>query len=128
MRNIVKTVTAGAVLGGSLLCTGGLAIASAQPLQLQDGLVNVAVGNVSVLKNANVGVGATVAAGVCGINVSDVNVLADQVDTDGGQRTVCTVPGGAVTISQNAVDTPATGASSTAPGVLITPVTPVAFG
>ena len=102
MRNIVKSVAAGTLVGGSLLFTAGLGIASAQPLNLQDGLVNVAVGDVTILEDVNVGVGATVAAAICGINVSDVNVLAEQVDADEGQRTVCNVTGGDVLLSQNA--------------------------
>ena len=69
MRNIVKRASAGAVVGGSLLFTAGLGIASAQPLNLQDGLVNVAVGDVTILEDVNVGVAATVAAAICGIDV-----------------------------------------------------------
>jgi hypothetical protein len=113
MKNIVKSVAAGTVVGGSLLFTAGLGIASAQPLNLQDGLVNVGVGDVTILEDVNVGVGATVAAAICGINVSDVNVLAEQVDTDDGQQTVCDVPGGDVLLTQNA-GTP--GQSGQAPG------------
>jgi hypothetical protein len=113
MRNIVKNAAAGAVMGGSLLFTAGLGIASAQPLNLQDGLVNVGVGDVTILEDVNVGVAATVAAAICGINVSDVNVLAEQVDADDGQQTVCDVPGGDVLLTQNA-GTP--GQSGQAPG------------
>jgi hypothetical protein len=101
MQNIMKKTAASAVIGGSLLFTG-MGVASAAPLQLQDGLVNVAVGDVTILQNVNVGVAATVAAAICGINVSDVNVLATQVDADQGQRTVCNVTGGDVNLVQNA--------------------------
>jgi hypothetical protein len=102
MRNLVKTAAAGSLVGGSLILTAGLGIANAQPLNLQDGLVNVGVGDVTILEDVNVGVAATVAAAICGINVSDVNVLATQVDADEGQQTVCTVPGGDVVLTQNA--------------------------
>ncbi len=102
MASMVKKAAAGAVLGGSLLFTGGMGIATAQPLQLQDGLVNLAVGDVTILENVNAGVAANVAAAICGINVSDVNVLADQIDADGGQRTVCDVKGGPIDLVQNA--------------------------
>ena len=37
-------------------------MAGAQPLNLQDGLVNLAVGDVSILQDVNVGVAANVAA------------------------------------------------------------------
>jgi hypothetical protein len=113
MKNLVKTAAVSALAGGSLLFTAGLGTVNAQPLNLQDGLVNVAVGDVTILEDVNVGVAATVAAAICGINVSDVNVLATQVDADGGQETVCNVPGGDVLLTQNA-GTP--GQSGQAPG------------
>ncbi len=91
-----------AVCGAALLFTGGMGVASAQPVQVQDGLVNVAVGDVTILEDVNVGVAATVAAAICGINVSDVNVLATQVDASGGPETVCDVPGGDVVLTQSA--------------------------
>lgn len=102
MKNLVKTAAVSALAGGSLFFTAGLGTVNAQPLNLQDGLVNVAVGDVTILEDVNVGVGATVAAAICGINVSDVNVLAEQVDADNGQQTVCNVPGGDVLLTQNA--------------------------
>lgn len=118
MRNIVKRASAGAVMGGSLLFTAGLGLASAQPLNLQDGLINVAVGDVTILENVNVGVAATVAAAICGVQVIDdvdLNVIAEQIDAgdEGDTRTICTVPGGDVNLVQNA-GTP--GQSGQAPG------------
>jgi hypothetical protein len=102
MQDIMKRAAAGAAMGGALLFTGGMGLASAQPLILQDGLVNLAIGDVTVLENVNAAVAANVAAAVCGINVSDVNVLAEQVDADGGQQTVCDVTTRPVDILQNA--------------------------
>jgi hypothetical protein len=103
MQNIMKKTAAGAVMGGALLFTGGMGLASAQPLNLQDGLVNLAVGDVAILNDVNVGVAAEVAAAICGINVSDVNLLGTQVEADGGQKTVCTVgKDSPITLSQNA--------------------------
>jgi hypothetical protein len=113
MHSIVKRASAGAVMGGALLFSGGMGLASAQPVQVQDGLVNVAVGDVTILEDVNVGVAASVAAAICGINVSDVNVLANQVDADGGQQTVCNVPGGDVLLTQS---TGAQRGPETAPG------------
>ena len=98
----MKKTAAGAVMGGALLFTGGMGLASAQPLNLQDGLADLAIGDVTVLENVNAAVAANVAAAVCGINVSDVNVLAEQVDADGGQQTVCDVTARPVDIVQNA--------------------------
>ena len=47
MQNIMKKTAAGAVMGGALLFTGGMGLARCQPLNLQDGLVNLAVGDVT---------------------------------------------------------------------------------
>ncbi|BBZ18359.1 hypothetical protein [Mycolicibacterium gadium] len=102
MHNIMKRASAGAVLGGSLLFTAGLGMAGAQPLNLQDGLVNLAVGDVTILEDVNVGVAANVAAAICGLEVGPVNVLAESVDADGGTETVCDVTGGPINLTQNA--------------------------
>jgi hypothetical protein len=104
ISNIVKNAAAGAVLGGSLLFTAGLGIASAQPLQLRDGLVNLAVGDVTILEDVNVGVAATVAAAVCDVaDIGSVNVLAESVDSGTSpSETACTVSGGEITLTQNA--------------------------
>ena len=89
----------------ALLVAGPLALGFAGPVvaqvQVQDGLVNVAIGDIEVLNNANIGVAAEVAAQVCGLRVSQVAVLAEQVDRSGGSRTVCRSPQGPVIISQN---------------------------
>jgi hypothetical protein len=72
--------------------------AAAQPNQ-QDGLVNVNIGDVTVLEN--VGVAAQIAAEVGGVQVGPVAVLGRAVDRDGQTRTVCQSDQGPVTISQN---------------------------
>jgi hypothetical protein len=82
----------------ALLAVGVVSPASAQD---QDGLVNVAIGDVSILNDANIGVAAQVAANVCGVKVGPVAVLGTAVDTSGTTRTVCTTDQGPVTISQN---------------------------
>jgi predicted ATP-dependent serine protease len=82
-----------------------LAVSAAAPVsaanQQQDGLVNVAVGDVSILNDANVGVAAAVAASVCGVKVGPVAVLATQVDRSGDTRTVCDTATGPLTLTQN---------------------------
>ena len=89
----------------SLLVAGPLALGLVGPataqVQLSDGLVNVTIGDIELLNNVNIGVAAEVAAQVCGIRVSHVAVLAEQVDNGGPTRTVCTTPQGPVIISQN---------------------------
>ncbi len=123
MRTMVKRAAAGALLGGSLLATGGTGIASAAPpVNLQDGLVNVGVGSVTVAKDVNAGVAAQVVAALCGTNVGgiDVDALASQVDQGATAQTIanCTLPGGPVSVTQNAGSTPG---NSNPPGQQIAP-------
>ena len=101
MQNIMKKTAAGAVMGGALLFTGGMGLAGAQPLNLQDGLVNLAVGDVTILQDVNVAVAAQVAAAICGVKVGPVAVLGRAVDRSGTTRTVCPNNLSPVTIQQN---------------------------
>lgn len=96
--SITKKAAAGAVLAGSLLFGAGIAPANAQ---VQDGLVNVAVGDVTILEDVNVALAAQVAANVCGLKVGPVAVLGRAVDRSDATRTVCTTDQGPVTILQN---------------------------
>src|SRR5262249_17890144 len=48
--------------------------------QQQNGLVNVSVGDVSILDHAHIAVAASVAASICGVQVGPVAILANQVD------------------------------------------------
>jgi hypothetical protein len=107
MRNVSKTVittAAGAVIGGSLAVTAGLGLASAQPDTdtAQDGLVNVAIGDIGVLENVDLAAAAQIAAGVCDIEVGPVNALAQAADVEGAEQSVCTNNLGVVLIQQNA--------------------------
>jgi hypothetical protein len=80
MRKLLATLT----LGAALTATA----AHAQPGQ--EGLVNVNVGDVTVLENVAVGVAANVIAQVCGVQVGQIAVLATQVMRTGQQSdTVC---------------------------------------
>ena len=88
-----------AMLSAAFLFAGTL-VPSASA-QNQDGLVNVMIGDVNILNDANIGVAANVAANVCGVNVGPVAVLATVVDRTGGQRTVCTVDDQEVRLVQN---------------------------
>jgi hypothetical protein len=106
MRNVAKAVSttaAGAVLGGSLALTAGLGIAGAQtePVTTQDGLVNVAIGDIGVLEDVNMAAAAQIAAGVCDVEVGPVNALAQAADVEGAEQAVCTNNLGAVRILQN---------------------------
>lgn len=116
MKSIVKRASAGVVMGGALMFSAGMGLAQAQPLNLQDGLVNVGIGDVTILEDVNVGVAANVVAQLC--DVADVNLgllgEVTQVDEDGTQLTKCEInDAGPVTVTQNA-GTP--GQSGQAPG------------
>lgn len=72
MRKMVKRAGASAVLGGSLLCVGGLGIASAAPgTDVNDQLVNLGVGNnANFIQDVNVDVAAQIAGLLCGTGVT----------------------------------------------------------
>lgn len=88
---IVATATIGFGIAGP---------ATAANNSQQNGLVNVSVGDISVLDNANIGIAANVAANICGVSVGPVVLLAQRVDATSVTRTVCTTDNGPVTISQ----------------------------
>jgi hypothetical protein len=92
-RKAVVPVFAGAAI------VAAASPAAAQPEQ--DGLVNVNVGDVTILEDVRVALAAQVAAQVCGVQVGPVAVLGRAVDRDGDTRTVCESDQGPVTIRQN---------------------------
>jgi hypothetical protein len=94
---IRRAVTA--TVFSSVLFVG--ALASPAEAQVQDGLINVAIGDVTILEDVNVGVAAQVAANVCGVKVGPVAVLGQAVDRSGATETVCTTDQGPVTLRQN---------------------------
>ena len=98
MLSIKKTCAA--LFATALLAVGLAAPAGAANNSRQNGLVNVSVGDVSILNNANVGVAANVAAAVCGVNVGPVAILAVNTAATGTQHTVCTIGDQAVTLTQ----------------------------
>jgi hypothetical protein len=88
------------LFAGTVLAVGIASPASAQPVD-QDGLVNVNVGDVTILEDVNIGVAAQVAAQICGLKVGPVAVLGTAVDRSGDTETVCESDQGPVTIVQN---------------------------
>jgi hypothetical protein len=99
MTSIVKKAAAGAVLGGSLLFTGGMGLASAAPVtNINDGLVNVGIGKVNVLRDVDVAVAAQVTALLCG---TDVNAAVLGAVDQGGEAYSCTAYNEPITITQN---------------------------
>jgi len=92
-RKAVVPVFAGAAI------VAAASPAAAQPVQ--DGLINVAVGDVTILEDVNIGVAAQVAAQICGVKVGPVAVLGTAVDRGEGDRVVCQSDQGPVTLRQN---------------------------
>ena len=84
MLNQTKAIVASIMACGAL---AGAAPALAAN-QAQDGLVNVAVGDVTV-QDVHIGVAAQIAANVCGLKVGPLAVLATQVDRSGATSTAC---------------------------------------
>ena len=84
---------AAAAFAASMLTVGAASAVGAN--QQQDGLVNVAIGDITV-QDVNVGVAAQIAANVCGLKVGPVALLAQQADRSGATTTVCTTGSQAV--------------------------------
>lgn len=94
-----RVLAASLALGTAILFTP--AYPAAAQIAVQDGLVNVAVGDVNILNDVNIAVAADVAAIICGVDVGPVAVLGQAVDASGDKQTVCTKNGAPITISQN---------------------------
>lgn len=101
--NIMRKTGAAVALTGSLLLAGGALAgpAVAAPPVNQDGLVNVNVGDVTLLQDVNIAVIADVTAQVCGVEVKNVAILARVVDRSGQSRTICQTEDGPVSLVQN---------------------------
>jgi hypothetical protein len=98
MRNILRV--GGVAAASTMLCVtafGGPAEAQVE----QDGLVNVNVGDVTILEDVRVAVAANVVAQICGLKVGPVAVLGQAVDATGTTNTVCTADTAPITIDQN---------------------------
>ena len=92
----------GVVVASGLIFTGALGAPAQAATQTQDGLVNVAVGDITITDVAvNIGVAAQIAAQICGVKVGPVAVLGVAVDRSGDTRTVCELEQGDVTITQS---------------------------
>ncbi len=77
------------LFAGTALAAGIATPASAQPV-IQDGLVNVNVGDVVVQDAVDIGVAAQIAANICGVKVGPIAVLGTVVDRSGtDSRTIC---------------------------------------
>jgi hypothetical protein len=91
------------MVAASLFASAALlaAVPAASAQVAQDGLVNVAVGDVTITDAVDIGVAAQIAATICGVKVGPVAVLGAAVDRSGDTRTVCTTDQGPVTVRNN---------------------------
>jgi hypothetical protein len=70
----------------------GLAGPATAQIQIGDGLVNVMVGNITILEEVNIAVAAKVVAAICDVNVGPVVVLGRAIDNSvDNEDEVCTV-------------------------------------
>jgi hypothetical protein len=97
----MNILRASGVTAASALLFAGVLGAPAQAQPTQNGLVNVAVGDVTILEDVNIGIAAQVAAQVCGVKVGPVAVLGAAVDRSGATRTVCQSDQGPVRLTQS---------------------------
>lgn len=93
----IRRVFASSIVALTLAVAGP---ASAQ-IVVQDGLVNVVVGDVTILEDVNVAVAAQLAAQICGVRVGPVTILGTTVDRGGAAKTICRSEQGPVRITQN---------------------------
>ena len=100
---MLKKLVATSLISSTLVLGGLAPMASA--VTIQDGLVNVNVGDITIEDAVDLGVAANVAAEICGVDVGPLALAvlgqAVAVDRSGRTRTICTTDQGPVTISQN---------------------------
>jgi hypothetical protein len=90
-------------VAGSLFLVGMAAGPSmaADNTTVNDGLVNVTVGDVTILEDVNVAVAADVTAQICGVDLGPIAVLGEAVDATGTKSVVCLDNDGPIAITQN---------------------------
>ena len=74
---------------------------AAQAQTKQDGLVNVVVGDVTILRNVDVGVAANVIAQICGVSVDAVVGVIAAVDQTSRTASFCRTGDGKARVVQN---------------------------
>ena len=94
-------VLSAAAIGGVLFITSLTGAGAAPNNTTQDGLVNVAAGDVTILQDVNAAVAAQVVANVCNVVVGPVALLATQADLTGASSTFCAADGAPIAITQD---------------------------
>lgn len=87
------------ILGGAATLAAGALVLSAAPAHAQqDGLVNVNVGDITILEDVEVGVAANVVALICGTEINAA-VIAEQVVTNNEPLSACNTPDSQAVVS-----------------------------
>jgi hypothetical protein len=97
MKKATVTLFAGAMLAGGIA-------APAAAASKQDGLVNVNVGDVTILQDVNIAAAIDAVVQLCGLDVDAALLLlsaAETVDQTSRNTTVCKTEDGKVKITQN---------------------------
>lgn len=128
LMTLVRNAAAGTAVGG-LLFTSALAVAHAQPADPPagpDGLVTVLVGGVTAADSASLEDAAAAVTEVCGGDPAEVLALAQQVDVEGAQVTVCagTAEGDVLIVQNSAQEAAPAEAPPSAPAEMETPPIP----
>jgi hypothetical protein len=95
----VKALAAAAFMGAAVVFTPVSPVAA--QTTVGDGLITVAVGDITITDAVDIGVAAQIAANICGVKVGPVAVLGRAVDRSGSDRTVCTNDQGQTVELQN---------------------------
>jgi hypothetical protein len=98
MRKNVRRSALAMVTGAALV--GTLAVPASADTNVQDGLINLAVGRIT-LTDINVGVAAQVAAALCGVDVGPIAVIGFAVDAGRPAPVLCKVVNQPVRLVQN---------------------------
>jgi hypothetical protein len=92
-RTAIALVAAGALVGTT-------AVSASADTNVQDGLINLAVGRI-LIRDINVGVAAQVAAAICGVDVGPIAVIGFAVDAGRPGPVLCRVVNQPVRLIQN---------------------------
>ncbi|MEZ0340074.1 hypothetical protein ACAG25_08850 [Mycobacterium sp. pV006] len=104
LRTVIRSVVAGTSVGG-LLVASAVAVAHAQPEDPPagpDNLVSVVAGGTTTLDSVALDAAVAAVTELCGGDPAAVLAVAQQVDVEGGQQTLCTTGAqGDILITQN---------------------------
>jgi len=107
-RSLIGALVVGTAMTAMVLSPLGAGSASAQN-QTQEGLVNVAIGDVTVLRNVAAGVAAAAVVQACNLTVGDIAALTTQIAQLQAAETFCQVGQGAQSVPVTVAPSPSQG-------------------